>query len=43
MGSALAGKQLVSFQDWRNKVHTQFEQLVASASDRERLAQNDKH
>jgi len=43
MGSALGGKQLASFQDWRNKVHTQFEQLVASASDRERVAQNDKH
>lgn len=41
MGASLGGKQLASFQDWRNKVHTQFEQLVASASD-PRLAQNDK-
>lgn len=41
-GSALAGKQLASFQDWRNKVHTQFEQLVAAASDPARVAQNDK-
>lgn len=41
MGSALAGKQLASFQDWRNKVHTQFEQLVAAASDPARLAQNE--
>ena len=40
MGSALGGKQLASFQDWRNKVHTQFEQLVAAASDPARLAQN---
>ena len=39
-GSALGGKQLASFQEWRNKVHTQFEQLVAAASDPSRVAQN---
>ena len=39
-GSSLAGKQLASFQEWRNKVHTQFEQIVAATSDPSRMAQN---
>lgn len=40
----LGGRQLASFQDWRNKVHSQFETLVAAASsDPARLAQNEKH
>lgn len=30
MNAALTGKQLMAFQDWRSKVHSAFEQLVAA-------------
>jgi murein DD-endopeptidase MepM/ murein hydrolase activator NlpD len=37
--SSLSGRQLLAFQDWRNKVHTQFERLIA-AIDAAKVAQN---
>jgi len=42
VNAGLSGKQLAAFQDWRNRIHTQFEQLIASAeaNDTSRLAQN---
>lgn len=44
VNAGLSGRQLVAFQDWRGKVHTQFEQLIAAneAGDKAKLAQNNK-
>jgi murein DD-endopeptidase MepM/ murein hydrolase activator NlpD len=30
INASLSGKQLLAFQDWRGKIHTAFEQLVAA-------------
>lgn len=37
--SALEGRQLTAFQEWRGKIHSQFEQIIASGS-AGRVAQN---
>jgi murein DD-endopeptidase MepM/ murein hydrolase activator NlpD len=38
--TTLAGTQLAAFNDWRNKVHNQFEQLIALSPDKTKVAQN---
>jgi murein DD-endopeptidase MepM/ murein hydrolase activator NlpD len=36
--ASLAGRQLVAFQDWRGKIHGQFERLIAAAEPGTRMA-----
>lgn len=37
--SSLSGMQLTAFQEWRNRVHSQFERLIADAIAKTRVAQ----